>query len=345
MRKIQIDGSLGEGGGQILRTALSLSCVTGHPLRLFNIRKGRRKPGLMPQHITCVNAAAMICDARVRGNEPHSQELAFVPGKVRGGTYVFDIKTAGSSSLVLQSVLPPLVFSGSDSLITIKGGTHVPYSPSYHYVSEVFIPVLERLGIRVEPQIKKYGFYPKGGGEVGFRILPAGKINGLSLSERKKLKSLRGCSAVSGLPVSIAERQRDSMVEKVPADADIQVMEVPSPGQGTFVFLKAEYANTLAGFSSLGERGKPAENVGREAAEQFEDFNGTPACVDQHLADQIVIYLSLAHENSSFTTSRITRHLMTNLQVIEKFLNIEYQIEGELNKEGRVIINKKTADY
>lgn len=339
MRTIEIDGSLGEGGGQILRTALSLSCVTGHALRLFNIRKGRRKPGLMPQHITCVNAAAMICDASVRGNEARSQELAFVPGKVRGGTYVFDIGTAGSCSLVLQAVLLPLVIVDRDSLVTIRGGTHVPYSPSYHYISEVFIPMLERLGIRVEPQIKKYGFYPKGGGEVSFRVFPSGHIGGLDLCKRKELKSLRGYSGVSGLPVSIADRQRNSIVERVKVSADVQVIEAPSPGQGTFVFLKAGYANTLAGFSALGKKGKPAEDVGREAAEQFENFHSTSACIDQHLSDQIVIYLSLAHENSSFTTSQITRHLMTNLQVIEKFLNIEYQIEGELNKEGRVIIN------
>lgn len=337
MRKIEIDGSFGEGGGQILRTALSLSCVTGHPLRLFNIRKGRRKPGLMPQHITCVNAAAMICDASVRGNEARSQVLEFIPGKVGGGTYVFDIGTAGSCSLVLQAVLLPLALADRESQLTIKGGTHVPYSPSYHYVSEVFIPMLERLGIRVEPQIKKYGFYPKGGGEVSFRIFSAGQIKGLNISERRGLRSLQGCSGVSGLPVSIAERQRNSMVEKVPA-ADIQVMEVPSPGQGTFVFLKAEYENALAGFSSLGKRGKPAEDVGREAVQQFEDFYNTSACVDPHLADQVLIYLSLAHENSSFTTSRITRHLVTNLQVIEKFLDIEYQVEGELNKEGGVIL-------
>ncbi|MBI5665660.1 MAG: RNA 3'-phosphate cyclase, partial [Nitrospirae bacterium] len=214
-KTIEIDGSFGEGGGQILRTALSLSCITGHPLRLFNIRKGRKKPGLMPQHITCVNAAAMISRAQVSGNEKGSTELTFIPGNVRAGHYVFDIGTAGSSSLVFQTLLLPLIFTGEESDITIKGGTHVPLSPTYDYISDVFLPMLKMTGIDVDASITRYGFYPKGGGEVSFRIHPAKTIKGMHLTSRGALLSVSGLSGVSNLPISIAERQKASVIQNL----------------------------------------------------------------------------------------------------------------------------------
>ncbi|MBI4681781.1 MAG: RNA 3'-terminal phosphate cyclase [Nitrospirae bacterium] len=340
-KTIEIDGSIGEGGGQILRTALSLSCITGHALKLFNIRKARKKPGLMPQHITCVNAAAIISHAQVSGNEKGSTELTFIPGNICAGHYMFAIGTAGSCSLVFQTLLPPLIFSDGPSNITITGGTHVPFSPTYDYISDVFLPMLNRTGIKAASSIARYGFYPKGGGEVSFRIHPVTTIRGMDLTLRGPLLSVHGQSGVSNLPLSIAERQKMSVIKNIyPAEAEMQVMEVPSYGQGTFVFLKGEYEHALAGFSSLGERGKPAEEVGKEAAEKLIAFHNSSACLDPHLADQIVLYLSLAKEASSFTTSRITQHLITNLCVINKFLGIRYEIEGKLNEEGRVILLK-----
>ncbi len=337
METVEIDGSFGEGGGQILRTALSLSCITGRSLKLFNIRKGRKKPGLMPQHITCVNAAAKICNSEVRGNEKGSTELNFIPGKVKSGDYFFDIKTAGSCSLVLQTLIPPLVFADRPSRVKIRGGTHVPFSPTYHYIAEVFLPVLNKIGIRTESFINRYGFYPKGGGEVYFRIFPVEKIKGLSVISRGELLSLQGYSGVSKLPISIAERQRDPVLRELsPLSADVQILDVSSFGEGTFIFLKGEYENILTGFSSLGKKGKPAEDVGKEVADRFINFYKTSACLEPHLADQIVIYLGFAHENSSFTTSSITQHLITNLWVIEKFLHIRYEIKGAIGLEGRV---------
>lgn len=338
MRKtIEIDGSLGEGGGQILRTALSLSCITGYSLKLFNIRKARKRPGLMPQHITCVNAAAGISRAEVAGNEKGSSELTFVPDRIMPGDYTFDIQTAGSCSLVFQTLLPPLILSGKPSKVTIKGGTHVPLSPTYDYISDVFLPMLDRLGIKTGSSIERYGFYPKGGGVVCFSIHPVTTIRGMDLTSRGALLSVHGLSCVSNLPLSIADRQKMSLMQNLlMPDVDMQVMEVHSHGQGTFVFLKGEYENAFTGFSSLGERGKPAEAVGREAAEQFKAFNDSSACLDPHIADQIVLYLGLAKEDSTFTTSRITQHLITNLRVIEKFLDIRYEIKGELNAKGEV---------
>ncbi|MBI5664307.1 MAG: RNA 3'-phosphate cyclase, partial [Nitrospirae bacterium] len=281
--------------------------------------------------------AATISRAQVSGNEKGSMELTFTPERVRAGNYTFDIGTAGSCSLVFQTLLPPLIFSGELSNITIKGGTHVPLSPTYHYISDVFLPMLKMAGIDVDASITRYGFYPKGGGEVSFRIHTAKKIRGMNLTSRGALHSVRGLSGVSSLPRSIAERQKASVIQNLlPLNADMQVVEVPSYGQGTFVFLAGEYENAMTGFSSLGERGKPAEAVGKEAAEQFIDFHNSPACLDPYLADQIVLYLSLAQENSSFTTSRITQHLITNLWVIGKFLNVQHEIEGEIGTEGQV---------
>lgn len=340
MKTIEIDGSFGEGGGQILRTALSLSCITGCGLKLFNIRKSRKKPGLMQQHLTCVNAVSEICNAEVWGNETGSTELNFVPQKIKSGHYSFDIKTAGSSSLVIQTLLPPLLFADKPSHIRIKGGTHVPFSPPYDYISGVFIPMLNRIGIKAESSIRQYGFYPKGGGEVGFMIFPAEKISGMHAVSRGKLLSITGYSAVSNLPLNIAERQKTAVIQNLsPLSSDINILEVPSFGQGTFVFLKSEYENALAGFSSLGERGKRAEDIGKDAVTLFKDFHKTSACLDPHLADQIVIYLSLAREDSTFTTSRITQHLLTNLWTTEKFLKIRYEIEGALDSEGRISIS------
>jgi len=337
MKIIEIDGSFGEGGGQILRTALSLSCITRYPFKLYNIRKGRKKPGLMPQHLTCVHAASLISNARVSGDETGSTTLSFTPERIKAGDYLFDIKTAGSCSLVLQTILPPLIFADKPSFITIKGGTHVPFSPIYHYISEVFLPMLGRIGIKVESSINKYGFYPKGGGEIRLKTFPVREISGLTLLTRGKLLKLLGYSGVANLPLNIAERQRNSLLQELyPESAEIQVLNVSSQGQGTFIFLKALFDNTISGFSSLGQRGKPAEKVGKEVAIQFVDFYNSLACLDPYLSDQIVIYLCLASGNSSFTTSRITQHLVTNLWIIEKFLNIHYEIEGDINSRGRV---------
>jgi RNA 3'-terminal phosphate cyclase (ATP) len=344
MNTLEIDGSFGEGGGQILRTALSLSCIKGLSFRLFNIRKGRRKPGLMPQHLTCIEAVTEVCRARVSGNQKNSTELTFHPGKINAGTYVFDIKTAGSISLVLQTLLPLLIHTDSPSQITIKGGTHVPFSPTYHYLSNVFIPVLSRIGIKAESSINTYGFYPKGGGETTFSISPAKNICSINMHTKGELVSLSGYSGVSRLPKSIAERQKNAIMGNLPfLTADVQVLDVSSPGEGTFVFLKGEYKHTLTGFSSLGKRGKPAETVGKEAAEEFLAFHKSQGCLDPHLSDQIVMYLCLSQEDSSFTTSRITQHLLTNLWVIEKFLNIQYEIEGDIHSEGKIQLKPASA--
>lgn len=343
---VEIDGSYGEGGGQILRTALSLSCVLGKPFRISNIRKGRARPGLMPQHLVSVRAAQRLSGAEVTGDAKGSAELTFAPRRVEEGEFEFDIGTAGSTSLVLQTIVPALLFCGGKSRVTLLGGTHVPFSPSYHYLAEVFAPFLRRLGPEIHLDIDSYGFYPKGGGRIYAEIWPNRGIMPLRLTEREKLVRLDGCSAVGNLPISIAERQKQALqdtilprMHELQCPVRIDLLNAPTPGQGTFVFLKAEFGNTTAGFTALGALGKRAEAVGEEAAREFLAYHGTGTALDPHLADQIVLYLSLCEERSVFTTACITRHLLTNLWVIGLFHEFRYRIDGEMGAPGRVTIN------
>ena len=339
---IEIDGSFGEGGGQVLRTSLSLSCLLNKPFRIFDIRKKRKKQGLMPQHLMGIRSLKLISNARVKGDSQGSTELLFEPGEVKAGDYFFDIGTAGSISLLIQAILPPLISANNKSSLTLKGGTHVPFSPPFHYISEVFIPTLNRLGIEVKATIESYGFYPKGGGKVHVEIQPADAIEPANCSEKGVLKKLHGLSGVGNLPLSIAERQKNAaraILISQGINAEIKTISVSTPGQGTFMFLKAETENCLAGFSSLGERGKKAELVGEETAKNFLNYNSASACFDHHLADQIVLYLAIANGESSFTTAEISGHLLTNLWVIERFLGTRYAVEGEIGKPGKVTIN------
>ena len=348
MRMIEIDGSFGEGGGQILRTALAMSYRLKKPFRIFNIRASRKKPGLMHQHTTCVTAAQLISDAEVKGNFIGSSELVFIPGKVKGCHVTFDIGTAGSTSLVLQTIILPLCFADSESDITVRGGTHVPWSPPFHYLKDVFLPLLKISGITVSIDIERWGFYPKGGGIIKALVKPIKSMSALRLEKRGGIKSLKGLSAVGNLPLSIAERQKTSAREFLKSHnikADIEVLSIPSIGQGTFFFLLAEFGKpsaaveaSRAGFSSLGQRGKRAEDVGKEASVEFVRFLQSNAPVEKRLADQIVLYLALAHEKSSFATDEITKHLLTNMWVIKKFLPVQTAISGKEGEKGYITI-------
>ena len=342
---IAIDGSHGEGGGQILRTALSLSCVFRKPFRMFHIRRGRPMPGLRPQHLAAVRAAQQISGAQVSGDSAGSTELVFAPGGVRAGDIVLDIGTAGATVLVLQTILPVLLFASRESEVVLSGGTHVPFGPCYHYAAHVFAPALRRLGVDIGLSIESYGFYPRGGGKIRARILPAKVIAPLRAVDPGKLVAVRGESAVGNLPLAIAERQKDAALAKIaPAlrdsgiHADVRVISAPATGQGTFLFLAAESEGAVAGFCALGARGKRAEKVGEEAAGAFLDHAGSGAALDPHLADQLVPYLALADGESDFTTSEVTVHLLTNLWAVGLFRPFRYDVAGEPGKPGRVRI-------
>ncbi len=340
---VEIDGSSGEGGGQIIRTALSLSVLSGRPFHIRNIRKNRLKPGLRAQHLAAVRALKAISDARVEGDALDSAELRFQPSRLKGGTYRFDIGTAGATTLILQTLLPPLIFADRESRLVLTGGTHVPISPPFDFIQHVFLPALAMSGVRASASIKIYGFYPRGGGEVEVRVRPHldGPLTALVFPEKKGVSRIKGVSAVANLPLSITERQKNSalgILRGTSAMGEIETRSVPSPGRGTFLFLKAEGATCGAGFSSIGIRGKRAESVGAEAAEALLSYVNDDGCLDPHLSDQIVLYLALAAGRSVFTTTRITSHLVTNMEVIKGFLDAGYEVEGEPGSPGKVSV-------
>jgi RNA 3'-phosphate cyclase len=338
---IEIDGSYGEGGGQILRTALALSAILQKPFTIHHIRSKRKNPGLQAQHLEAAEALARITEAQTEGFKFGSQKITFIPQKILPGDYQFEVRTAGSVSLLLQAVFLPLCLANEKSNLTLVGGTHVPWSPPFHCLSEVLLPTLKSMGVSAEATIEKWGFYPKGGGKIQLKINPVHEFKPIYLFDRSPLKKIRGISAISNLPKHVADRQREQALKRIQRelkiDAEITILyDVPSNGPGSFLFLLAEYEKTLAGFSSLGARGKPAEKVADEAVDFLKNYFSSEGCIDPHLADQLVPFMALAKGNSSFTTTRITEHLLTNLWVIQHFLDVTISREGERGERGRV---------
>jgi RNA 3'-phosphate cyclase len=338
---IEIDGSFGEGGGQILRTALALSVILKRPLTLHHIRAKRKIPGLGHQHLMAVNALTQISGAKVEGNVIGSQRLTFIPGEVCPGDYHFPIGTAGSVTLLLQALLLPLCLSQKSFRLILEGGTHVQWSPPYHYLSEVLFPILRFMGISVRGRIDQWGWYPKGGGVIQVEVQPSPSLGPISLLERGSLRKIRGFSAASLLPKHVAERQREEALRRIEKEmkmaAEITILpDPPSRGPGSFLFLVAETEGALAGFSSLGRRGKRAEEVAGEAVTCLDDYLEAEGCIDPHLADQLIPFMAVAKGNSSFTTTRMTEHLLTNLWVIQHFKNVKISMTGEKGKAGKV---------
>lgn len=342
MSELTLDGSYGEGGGQILRSALALSIVTGRPFTITNIRAGRKNPGLAPQHLVAVQAAVAVSNAEVQGAEHGSTALQFRPGRVRPGRYEFSTGTAGSVSLVFHSVFPALAQADARSEITIRGGTHVPWSPPFEHLSNVFLPSVAVLGLRADVTLTKCGYYPRGGGEITTVIHPSEQNPArFVLESRGRLNRLWGVVGISNIPDVIAGRiasAATAMLRAAGHSASIEERRLPSPGQGVFLFLCAEYEHSTAGFSSLGERGKPSEAVAREAVDAFLDFDRAEAAVEPHLADQLVLPAALSGGHCSFTVSRVTEHLRTNAWVVQQFLPVTVEITGETGEPGRVVL-------
>jgi RNA 3'-terminal phosphate cyclase (ATP) len=343
---VEIDGSLGEGGGQVLRTALALSSITGKPITLENIRAGRKQPGLQAQHLTSVDAAQAVCKAEVQGAYLGSTKLTFVPHELRSSRYRFEIPTAGSTSLVLQTIFFPLSLAGSSSSVIISGGTHVAWAPSYHYLAMQWLPTLESLGWDARLSLELAGFYPKGGGRISATIRPAGKMLPINLAGRGALLSIRGVSAVANLDQTIAERMKRQATQRLqkyfqghPSYAmQIKIVQLQSPAKGAFIELQAEYEHGRGCFTSLGALGKPAERVADEAIDALIEYAESQAAYDAYLGDQLLLPLALATENSHFTTTSITQHLVTNAKVIHSFLPVDIDIRGEIGQPGEIYL-------
>lgn len=339
---VEIDGSTGEGGGQILRTSLSLSALTGRPVEFFNVRAKRTKPGLQPQHLTAVRIAAALCDARLVGDAVGSTHFTFTPqSPPKPDRYRFDIGTAGATPLVVQTALVPLSGLSGGSHLTVTGGTHVPHAPTADYLETVYLPVLRQAGIDAAFRYVNAGYYPKGGGLVEADILGGSVPQPLDLTERGKLKRLKAFVVTSSLPGHVAERgvaALEKYLKGVGRTAKVEVRDKSSPGVGASVLLVAECENGWAGFTGMGERGKPMERVAEEPCEAFMDWWKSGAACDEHLADQLALPLALADGESRWTTPTLTEHLRTVLWAAEQFLPIEYALEERPDGTGQVTL-------
>jgi RNA 3'-terminal phosphate cyclase (ATP) len=338
LNTLEVDGSHGEGGGQVLRTALSLAALTGTELLAHSIRAGRSRPGLAAQHLTAVHAAADVCGATLEGDAIGSQQLRFTPGPVVPGEYEFDVArlqpSAGSATLVLQTLIPPLLFAASASQVVIHGGTNVPWSPPVEFVQGVFVPALAALGVGLTVTCPRGGWYPSGGGELRATIEPLGGALGpVDLMDPGELRELSVISTVSAdLPEHIAARQMRAALAELPSEfAQRARLETrrPEGGPGTCLAINGRFASGFAGANALGERRKPAEEVGREAAAAWSAFMASGAGVDRRLADQLLLYAALAHGTSRFTSEASTSHLRTNAWVIEQFLGPRITLDGD----------------
>jgi len=338
---LELDGSFGEGGGQILRTSLALSLLTGRAFHLRNVRAGRPKPGLQPQHLMSVRAAAAIGQAQTRGASRGSSDLVFEPGEVRAGNYRFDIGTAGATGLVLHTLYLPLALLGkTPSELTLIGGTHVSTSPCYHFLDTTWRRYLELCGLRVSLRMNRPGFYPRGGGEVQAFIQPCAHLHGVRLDKRGVVHA-SGFSAVAGLDASIARRQaRRATFRLQQYGLTAQLREETwEGGPGTVLAVELDTAPVPTLFFALGERGKPAERVADEAVEQvIAYFDAGDALVDAHSGDQLVLPLSLAEGPSEYRVAEVTRHLTTNIAIIRRFLDRDIVCEGEEGEPGVVRI-------
>jgi RNA 3'-terminal phosphate cyclase (ATP) len=320
---LTIDGSFGEGGGQIIRTSLALSLVTGKPFHVERVRARREKPGLRQQHLTAVNAAAEIGHAKVEGAAVGSTAFAFIPGPIIPGEYIFNIGTAGSSNLVLQTVLPPLMVASGPSILRIEGGTHNVHAPPYEFLERTFLPLVRRIGPHVDIELERYGFYPPGGGRFNVLIEPAAKTHRLDLLKRGQIRARRGRALVVNLPASMAERELSVIQEKMGLSDDELYAEISDNAisRGTAAMVEIESEHLTEVFSRIGERGVRAEIIAGNAADEALAYLETEAPVGEHLADQLLIPLALC-KGGSFTTGVLSLHTQTNIEVIKKFLDV-----------------------
>ena len=328
---LMLDGSVGEGGGQIVRTALSLSMITGTPFGIAKVRAGRKKPGLLRQHLTCVKAAKRIASARVTGAELRATAFTFEPAAINAGTYEFAIGSAGSSTLVFQTILPALLRADASSLVTLKGGTHNTLAPTFDYLERVFLPLMARMGAAVEVTLHKAGFFPAGGGSWHALVQPAAELVPLVLENAGPLTNCCARACVANLAFEIAERQAGAAARLMGWPASTAMpRSVKADGYGNVLALEMWRGDVAEMFTSFGARERSSEDVVMEASNEASAFISADVPVGPHLADQLLLPMALAGRGS-FVTVQPTEHTTTNIAVIEKFLPVEFevsQIEG-----------------
>lgn len=326
---ITIDGSIGEGGGQIIRSSLALSLITGQPFTVKNVRAGRSKPGLLRQHLTAVNAAAEISEAEVQGNEIGSRELIFKPGRVKAGEYRFTVGTAGSATLVLQTILPALIVADDRTQLTLEGGTHNPYAPPYDFLDQVFLPCLRKMGSQVTCTLERPGYYPAGGGKFKITIEPVRTLSAIEILERGELKKRRAQSVVCQIPINVAKRELHTVQKMLNWDENTLELSTPkeSLGPGNVLMITMTFEGITEMFTGFGERGVPAEEVAKKACQEVREYLASGAPVGKYLADQLLLPLSIAGKGS-YKTMPPSRHTMTNIEVIRQFLDINLSCQA-----------------
>jgi RNA 3'-terminal phosphate cyclase (ATP) len=337
---ILIDGSYGEGGGQIVRTSLALSLVTGQAFKIENVRGRRKPPGLRPQHLTAVNAAAEIGRARTTGAAVGAGAFSFYPGSVEPGDYTFAIGTAGSTTLVLQTVLPPLMIASAPSRLTFEGGTHNVKAPPYEFIAEAFLPLINCMGPRIDSRLERYGFYPPGGGRWHVTLEPSQRLERLELRERGELRSQRARALVVKLPESIAEREIKVVREILNWSEEQCEVEVSqnalSPGNVLTLRIVGDHLTEVV--TGIGQRGVRAEEVAHIAAAEVMRYLESGAPVGEHLADQLLVPLALG-AGGSFVTVAPSAHTTTNIEVIRKFLDVDIAVKPLDDRRVEITVN------
>jgi len=334
---LTLDGAVGEGGGQILRTALALSLATGTPFRLEHIRAGRRSGGLLRQHLTALNAAMAIGDAEVTGAQIGSTTITFAPRGVRPGSYRFAVGTAGSATLVLQTVLPALMTASGPSELVLEGGTHNPFAPPFDFLAKAFLPLIERMGPRLEVELERPGFYPAGGGRFRIRITPTPTLSPITVIERGEIRGRRAIALLANLDAQIGQRELDIVQSKLGwAPESLELRVIPgTPGPGNVLLIEIESEQVTEVFSGFGERGVRAEAVAERVVEDVRCYLKAGVPVGAYLADQLLLPLALAG-GGAFRTQGLSRHATTNIEVIQRFLDVA--IIAETEGRDRVIV-------
>ena len=333
MTILEIDGSFGEGGGQTLRIATSFSIIFGRPIRVINVRAGRRIPGLRPQHAATLKILHEICGGTLQGAEVGSTEFTFTPGRPENRSVSLDMGTAASITLVLQALVPAISLSGVALEVNLVGGTDVPWSPTSDYMSKVLAPCLGRIGIGFTLEVTRRGYYPSGGGRARIRIEPCREVKTIELTNRGLDPLISVISRAGMLPKRVPEQQLTSALSELARDAlspgvtEVHLGESLSPGSS--ILVDAIGDSCFIGADSIGARGVPAFRVGADAASRFARAYSTGACVDPHLADMLAPLLCLAKGRSSLLTSEATEHLRTSLHVAQQFVSADYSVEAQ----------------